>query len=136
MTADPDPPVPSSGDPAARGKGTGIADASAWVLRVGVILSVAVMLTGIIFSFVHGTVSLHRMKTDGFEYHPAYIWHGICRGRGKSIIELGIYLLVLTPITRVFTSMLLFAAQERDWMYAAITLVVLLLTIAGLIWIT
>jgi uncharacterized membrane protein len=44
--------------------------------------------------------------------------------RGKSIIETGIYLLVLTPIMQVMTSMMLLIVKERDWLYAGITLMV------------
>jgi uncharacterized membrane protein len=72
------------------------------------------------------------MQSDGFEYRLGKIFHGITSGSGKSIVEAGIYLLVLTPITRVFTSMALFAVVQRDWVYFFITFVVLLLTIAGL----
>lgn len=111
-----------------------VEDASAWVLRAGVVLSGLTMLTGIFFSFFHGSVSVQRMQSDSFDYHPGVIWHGICGGSGKSIIEAGIYLLVFTPIMRVFTSTVLFAFQ-RDWVYAVITLVVLMLTLAGLLWI-
>ncbi|MGD1275828.1 MAG: DUF1634 domain-containing protein [Tepidisphaeraceae bacterium] len=111
-----------------------IEDASAWILRGGVICSAAVMLMGIIFSFVHGRTSLDRMKSDGFDYRPAVIWQGILRGHGKSIIEAGIYLLLLTPILRVAASAVLFALEERDWLYTIITLTVLLLTLAGLLW--
>jgi len=111
-----------------------IEDASAWILRTGVICSAAVMLMGILFSFVHGRTSLDRMQSDPFEYRPGVIWQGIVHGRGKSIIEAGIYLLLLTPILRVATSVVLFALEERDWLYTIITLTVLLLTLAGLLW--
>jgi uncharacterized membrane protein len=112
-----------------------ISDVSAWVLRAGVILSTLVMLTGIIFTFAHGTISVARIKNDGCDYRPSIIWHGILRGEGKRIIEAGIYLLLFTPIMRVFASSLLFAFEERDRLYTAITLVVLILTLAGLLWI-
>jgi uncharacterized membrane protein len=112
-----------------------IPDASAWILRLGVVTSVAVMLCGIGFSFVHGTVSVQRMESDGFEYRPTAIWSGILAGHGKSIIEAGIYMLLLTPILRIAASIALFAFSEHDWLYVLITSVVLLLTLAGLLWI-
>jgi len=112
-----------------------ISDVSAWVLRLGVITSSAVMLIGIIFTFSHGTISIERIKHDGFDYRPSEILAGIAQGRGKSIVEAGIYLLLFTPIFRVAASTLLFAFQERDKLYAIITLIVLILTLAGLIWI-
>jgi uncharacterized membrane protein len=123
-----------SPDPESRAHGLSIENASAWVLRVGVAGSVLVMLTGLAFSFVHGTTSVQRMQSDGFDYRFTEICRGIATGRGKSIIEAGIYLLVLTPVMRVFTSMILFVLIERDWVYSLITFVVLLLTLAGLLW--
>ena len=113
-----------------------IQDASSWILRVGVISSAAVMLIGILVTFSHGSqaTAVQRMQTDGFDYHPRHIVQGIIAGRGKSIIEAGIYILVFTPIMRVFMSMLIFAIVEKDRLYAGITLMVLIMTLAGLIW--
>ena len=113
--------------------GVTIQNMSAWVLRVGVLASVAVMLVGIVFSFIHGPPTIERMTHDGFDYRPDDILRGIAEGRGKSIIELGIYLLVFTPIMRVTMSMILFAFGEKDRLYALITLLVLLMTLAGLL---
>jgi uncharacterized membrane protein len=125
---------PSSTNEQTPHRGVSIEDASAWVLRGGLVCCIVVMLVGIIFSFVHGHASLNRMQNDGFDYRPAVIWQGICQGHGKSIIEAGIYLLLLTPIMRVAVSFVLFAVEEHDWVYAFITLIVLMLTLAGLIW--
>ena len=116
--------------------GLTIQDVSAWVLRVGVGASVAVMLIGIAFSFFHDNASVSRMQTETFEYNPRLIWHGVMGGHGKAIIEVGIYLLVLTPIMRVVMSMLMFAFHEHDWLYAMITFVVLVLTLTGLLFLS
>jgi uncharacterized membrane protein len=112
-----------------------ISNASAWVLRAGVVCSGLVMLVGAVFTFAHGTISVQRIKTDRFEYRPAVIWEGICHGHGKYIIEAGIYLLLFTPIMRVAASMIIFATKERDFLYLIFTLVVLILTLTGLLWI-
>jgi len=45
---------------------------------------------------------------------------------GRAIIEIGLLVLLATPFARVAVSMLLFLF-ERDWMYAAITGIVLAL---------
>jgi uncharacterized membrane protein len=127
-------PDSTPSDPASPPAGSSINVASAWVLRAGVIISALVMLAGILVSFVHGTVSLNRVQHARFNYDPRAIFSGIAAGRGQSIIEAGIYLLVLTPVMRVFTSMVLFAFVEKDRMYALITLVVLMLTLTGLLW--
>jgi len=67
-----------------------------------------------------------------FDYRPSVILDGLHHGSGKAIIEVGIYLLVFTPIMRVFASMMLFILTARDWMYALMTLAVLILTLTGL----
>lgn len=112
-----------------------ISNVSAWVLRLGVVCSSLVMLLGIALSFSRGHVSLERIKSDPFDYQLAVIFKGILDLRGKAIIEAGIYLLLFTPILRVFASVVLFAFHDRDPLYTAITIVVLLLTLAGLLWI-
>jgi len=110
-----------------------IQDVSAWILRIGVILSVTVMLTGLLVSFLHNHVDVARMQHSTFEYRPSLVWQGVRQVRGKAIIEVGIYLLVFTPILRVFASMVLFIVEERDWFYGLITFLVLILTLTGLI---
>ena len=112
-----------------------IEDASSWILRAGVVVALAVMLVGTLVSFFRGTATIPRMTQDTFDYQPNHIWQGICQGRGKSIIEAGIYLLLLTPIMRVAVSAILFAFEEHDWFYAAVTATVLVLVLAGLLWI-
>jgi uncharacterized membrane protein len=114
-------------------RGMIIQNASALVLRIGVFSSAIVMLIGIAFSFRHGTADVARMRSDGFDINLRHMCIGIIHGRGKSIIEAGILMLVLTPIMRVAASMILFAFAERDWLYAAITLGVLILTLTGLL---
>jgi uncharacterized membrane protein len=112
-----------------------ISDVSAWVLRAGVVSSSVVMLVGIIFTFAHGRISVNRIVSDGFDYQPSVILNGIAHGHGKAIIEAGIYMLLFTPILRVAASTVLFAFQEHDRLYTLITLVVLILTLAGLFWV-
>ncbi|MGA3065479.1 MAG: DUF1634 domain-containing protein [Tepidisphaeraceae bacterium] len=116
-------------------RGIAIEDASAWILRGGLVLSVAVMITGLAFSYVHGHTSVAHMQSERFEYRPNVIWDGIRHGRGKSIIEAGIYLLLSTPILRVAVSAALFAFEQRDWFYTMVTAIVLVLVLAGLLWV-
>lgn len=109
-----------------------IESVSAWILRSGVVLSVAIMLAGMVVSLFHNGVDLERIQRSAFDYQPSLIWAGLVQRRGKAIVEVGIYLLVFTPILRVFASIVLFVFKERDWFYAGITCVVLVLTLAGL----
>ena len=115
-----------------RQRGLSIQDLSSWILRVGVVLSVLIMLIGMLVSFFHNGMNVERVERSTFDYRPSVIADGVLHGSGKAIVEVGIYLLVFTPIMRVFASMILFIFSERDWLYALITFAVLLLTVAGL----
>jgi uncharacterized membrane protein len=106
--------------------------ASSWVLRIGVLLSVVAMLTGVFISFSNGRLPLDRIEHARFE-DPGAVWQGILTVRGQAIIELGIYLLVLTPIMRVVAAMVIFAIVDRDWLYVVLTVVTLILTLTGLL---
>ena len=110
-----------------------IQDAAAWVLRVGVILSVAVMILGLTLSFIHAPPTVEQMRRVTFTSNPVVMYHGGMDGSGKSIIDLGLLLLVLTPITRVAVSVVLFAVVDHDWFYTWVTLAVLLLTLVSLL---
>lgn len=115
-------------------RGNEINTASAWILRIGVLVSSVVMLIGLAVTYFHGTLSLTRIDDEKFNPNPMTILHGIAAGHGKSIIEAGVYLLVLTPIMRVLMSVILFATAQRDWLYTVITFCVLAMTLAGLLW--
>jgi len=52
------------------------------------------------------------------------IVHGALGLSGRAIIQLGLLLLIATPVARVLFSAIAFAI-ERDYMYVLITLVVL-----------
>ncbi|MGC8625344.1 MAG: DUF1634 domain-containing protein [Phycisphaerae bacterium] len=110
-----------------------IQDAAGWVLRIGVLLSVAVMILGLTISFIHTPPTVKEMRHVVFNTNPVQLYQGVIHGSGKSIIDLGLLLLVLTPISRVAVSMALFAVVEHDWFYTWITLGVLLLTLISLI---
>ena len=112
-----------------------IQDVSAWVLRIGVVTSVLVMALGLTLAFVHHPPSVQHMKTAVLKYNLGAIYHGVLRGDGESIIDMGLFILVLTPIARVLASVILFATVDRDWFYTCVTLVVLILTTMSLLFI-
>lgn len=101
-----------------------------YVLRGGVLLSAAIVAVG-------AAIFLAR---HGFE-QPAYreflgepdqlrsiagILGATRQGSGRGIVQLGLLLLIATPIARVVFSVFGFLRQ-RDWLYVGITLVVLAL---------
>ena len=57
------------------------------------------------------------------------------QGRPRSLIQLGLVLLIATPVARVAFSVFAFAVQ-RDRLYVAITLVVLAVLLGSLLGIT
>jgi uncharacterized membrane protein len=110
-----------------------------YALRAGVLLSAAVILGGILLFAVrqdtgYARVLPHHLK-DILTFHQASgpgffptslsaVLRGAVAGKPYAIIELGMLLLILTPIVRVALSVFFFLAQ-RDWLYVGITLFVL-----------
>jgi uncharacterized membrane protein len=98
------------------------------ILRAGVVLSGSfVLLGGIYFLVRHGS---EPANFKNFVGQPAVdrIAHeivlGAVRVRARSIVQLGILILIGTPILRVGVSLVDFAF-ERDWKYVWITAIVL-----------
>jgi len=98
------------------------------VLRGGVILSATVILIGgMIYIWRNGqeTVALSVFKGE-----PTYLklipdlLTTDAQARGHAIIQTGILLLLLTPITRVALSLLIFLRQ-KDFTYVLVTAIVL-----------
>ena len=102
-------------------------------MRIGVLLSVAVMIVGMIVSFRHTPPTIQEMRHVIVTTNPVKLYQGIIHGSGKSIIDVGLLMLVLTPITRVAVSMVLFAVADHDWFYTCVTLAVLILTLVSLL---
>ena len=98
------------------------------LLRVGVTISVGVIVMGTVISFAH---------------HPGYLWSakdlpvltnpgnaephtlrgvivGAFSGHGQPLVMLGLLLLIATPVLRVGISIVAFLLQ-RDWIYTLIT---------------
>jgi uncharacterized membrane protein len=105
------------------------------LLRAGVILAAAVVLGGgIVYLARHGqehpAYSTFHGVPDELKTPPA-IWRGATSGQGRAIIQLGLLLLIATPVCRVAFSVFAFERQ-RDWTYVAITLIVLAVLIYGL----
>lgn len=103
-----------------------------WVLRIGVIVSISIVFFGgIIYLYRHGHEVVNDSKFIGipdFVKTPGGIFHGILTIRGRAIIQLGIILLIATPIIRVIFSAIGFVL-EKDRLYVGISLLVLLIII-------
>ena len=97
------------------------------LLRTGVILAASVVLIGgVLYLVRHG----HEVANyTSFHGEPANlksltpILQGTAAFRAHAIIQLGLLLLIATPVARVLFSAAAFAI-ERDYMYVIITLIV------------
>ena len=105
------------------------------LLRGGVIVSAATALAGGVWHLVQAGSALPHDRI--FHGEPAElrsvrgVLHGVAAGHSESLIQLGLLLMIATPIARVAFSVYAFAAQ-RDRTYMAITLIVLTALAASL----
>ena len=58
------------------------------------------------------------------------IFAGVATGRATSLIRLGVFVLILTPVARVALTLALFLTQ-RDWIFVGLTALVLVLLLLG-----
>jgi uncharacterized membrane protein len=100
------------------------------LLRTGVFLAaLLVLIGGIIFLLRHSTRVIDYRVFQGEPQELRTIpgiLHEAEELRGRGLIQLGLLLLIATPVARVLFSVFAFARQ-RDWTYVAITLLVLAL---------
>jgi len=106
------------------------------LLRAGVLLSAAVVLSGAcVYLSRHAhepaDYRIFRGEPSEFRTIPGVI-HSVLNGRGRGLIQLGLLLLIATPIARVAFSVVGFAI-ERDRMYVAFTLIVLAILLYSLL---
>jgi uncharacterized membrane protein len=98
------------------------------LLRAGVLSSASVVMAGAIFYLVRHGGSPVEFRV--FRGEPAELrsLHGVVRDvmalRARGIIQLGLLLLIATPIARVAFSIFAFA-KERDRLYVVFTSIVL-----------
>jgi uncharacterized membrane protein len=107
------------------------------LLRAGVLISALIVLSGAAIYLTH-----HRNDSADYRvFHgePTDLRHirGILKDsvslHGRGIIQLGLLLLIATPIARVAFSIFGFA-QEKDWMYVGFTIIVLMILLYSLGW--
>jgi uncharacterized membrane protein len=106
------------------------------VLRIGVVLSAAVVLFGAsiyIFRHAHEPANYRIFRGEPSEFRtiPGVI-QSVRNGRGRGWIQLGLLLLIATPIARVVFSVAGFIL-ERDRLYVTFTLIVLAVLLYSLL---
>lgn len=106
------------------------------LLRAGVTLSALVVFTGgLIFLVRHGKEPAGYHVFSG-EPSDLRKWKGILHSafalRGRGIIQLGLLMLIATPVARVAFSVFAFIL-ERDWLYVGVASFVLLVLFYSLL---
>ncbi len=110
-----------------------------WISRgllFGVVLSGAIIFAGLALFLANGSAggeslsNLVDQQKTSLDFGT--MLRGIGRGDGKSLIQAGLFVLILTPISRVAMS-LFFFLRERDRVFAAITAIVLCILLGGLL---
>ena len=102
------------------------------VLRYGVVLSFAIISIGSALLFLEGQTGYYPLGTAEqlFERHNRFLigliplLQGVVAAKPYAIIDLGLLVLLATPIARVFISIFLFL-EERRYAFVLITVTVL-----------
>ena len=98
------------------------------LLRLGVILSVVTSLVGFIKLFSEGFKMPKKYTSldmgSSSEKVWGDFWHSLCNGEGMAIIQLGILLLIFTPLMRIVFALIGYL-KEKDYIYVVISSIVL-----------
>jgi uncharacterized membrane protein len=112
-----------------------MSDIMGTLLRVGVLSAASVVLLGGILFFIQHPGDLFEFGT--FKGEPSrlrqinVILQEAFSLRSRAVIQLGLLLLIATPVARVLFSLVGFIF-EKDWIYGVITFIVLLILFASL----
>jgi len=106
------------------------------LLIFGVALAAAVVLLGAVLYLMHYGTDTPNYGAFRGEQGDLRSFVGICRAalalRSRGLIQLGLLILIGTPVARVVFSVFAFARQ-RDLLYTSVTLTVLSLLIYSLV---
>jgi uncharacterized membrane protein len=129
-------PTPKTGHGPSRELDHRVENMMGRLLQAGVLLASTVVLIGG-FLYLHayaGTAKNYRafVSEPGSLRHPGELLRLLMTGDPAAIVQLGVLLLIATPIARVVFAAIGFAV-ERDRLYLAISLVVLVVLLLGLL---
>ena len=98
------------------------------LLRYGVVLSSLIVAAGgIVYLWRHGreTPQFHVFRGEPDKMRKAGpLFRTIFNGEGRPLIQLGLFVLIATPIFRIVFSVFGYL-MEKDYLYVLITLIVL-----------
>lgn len=104
------------------------------LLRIGVIIAMTIVVAGLVlFLFQYGREVAHY---EHFDVHDVFrfpeFYASLKQGDSKAIMQLGVMVLIATPVARVLFTMIGFWL-EKDRMYTIIALIVLCIIAFSLI---
>lgn len=98
------------------------------LLRLGVVLSVTISLVGFIKLFLEGFTMPKKYSMldlgDTSEQVWTKFWESLIKGEGMAIIQLGILILIFTPLMRIIFALIGYL-KEKDYIYVVISSIVL-----------
>jgi uncharacterized membrane protein len=108
------------------------------VLRYGVVISFAIIALGSALLFLENSTGYYSLGTaeELFQRHNRFLIgfvpliQGVIAAKPYAVIDLGLIVLLATPIARVLISIFLFA-EEKRYVYVAITACVLAILLAS-----
>lgn len=107
------------------------------LLQVGVLFAALVVIVGgalLLAQYGAGRPNFgHFRGEESALKSVGSIIHGVLRGDSRAIVQLGLVLLIATPVARVALTLGAFVLQ-RDRLYIAVTALVLTLLLYGLFW--
>jgi uncharacterized membrane protein len=128
-------PVPTNGGPTGRWSDHAVEQLVGRLLQIGVLIATVVVLTGgAMLLAMHGhevtNFKLFRGESSTLRSVTAAI-EGARSLDARGIVQLGLVLLIATPVARVALTLVAFVLQ-KDRLYVALTAIVLVLLLAGL----
>ncbi|MPT33322.1 MAG: DUF1634 domain-containing protein [Chryseobacterium sp.] len=103
------------------------------LLRLGVILSVVTSLIGFVKLFLEGfKMPKYKLLDMGSSSEKVWgsFWDSLSKGEGMAIIQLGILLLILTPLVRIIFALIGYL-KEKDYVYVVISTIVLVIMVVS-----
>lgn len=98
-------------------------------LQIGVLLSAAVMLAGLVLFLITGNSGY---AGNHYPVNPIAVFQGVAGFKPYAIILTGLILLILTPVFRVGVSIFAFY-KEKDYVFVKITSAVFIILIISFV---
>ena len=103
-----------------------------WILRLGIGLSVACILTGLAVFLAKGGAYVPHTPSGSIISILAYVWQEALSAHASAFLDAGVLVMLFTPLARLAAGVVA-NVRARDWVYVLIGLVVVFLVVIGLL---